>query len=188
MHPLATPRPAPRFFGRCLHLSKPSKGTQEAPDLCLELWIDARDDDHEPLLEALLIAEGLNDEQRRRVWLQIEHADGLGAEFLFRVIPKVVGLEESPQTVSELLDFEEQLSARATSEEQRYALGQRIVEAFRASSSQEAMNRLASWLKNLKVDAVLKELNQYGDLTEDEVAILESQFSTSRHWKKVKPQ
>jgi hypothetical protein len=169
-------------------LSKLANGTQDEPDLCLRLWITARDDDREQLLEALISASDLNDDQRRRVWLQIEQLTGLGTDFMFRVLPKVVGLNDSPQTVSELLDFEEQMTAKATSEDARYSLGQRLIEGFRASSSHEAKNRLAAWLKRLNVEPVIEELTKYGDLSDDEIAILDSQFKKSRHWKKVKPQ
>jgi hypothetical protein len=167
-------------------LSKPAKGAQNEPDLCLRLWIHARNDDRQQLLEALITAHGLNDNQRKRVWLQIERAEEVGDEFLGRVLPKIAGFSENPQTVSALLDFEGQITAKATSKHKLYSLGQRIVEAFRASSSVEAKNRFAEWLKRLEVDGVLNELAKYGEMSEDEIGILDGHFAKSKQWKKVR--
>src|SRR5690606_569495 len=60
-------------------LSKSANGTQDEPDLCLRLWIESKTDDAVSLLESLLTVDDLNDDQRRRVWLQIEQTEGLEA-------------------------------------------------------------------------------------------------------------
>src|SRR5690606_34642560 len=133
-----------------------------------------------------LTADDLNDDQRRRVWLQIEQTEGLEAEFFAQVLPKIAVRDDSPRSVSEMLDFEEQISATATSQDKRYSLGQGLVKAFRASSSQEAKNRIAAWLKRLNVEGVLKELRDHGEMSEDEISILDSHFGKSKQWKKVK--
>jgi hypothetical protein len=110
----------------------------------------------------------------------------LEGEFLFQLVPRVVGLGDNAKTVSGVLDFEKDITAKATNEDERFTLGKHLVEAFRASSSQEAKNRLAAWLKKLNVDAVLQELPKHGDLSEDEVGILDTHFAKSKQWRKVK--
>lgn len=169
-------------------LAHPAVGTPDQPDRCLYMWVNARSDDRETLLALLVADTSLNDEQRRRVWQLIEGDNSLGFTFLSAVLPKIAGLSDSPNTVSALLDSEKELTARAKSQDERYALGQRLIEAFRASSSHEAKNRIIAWIKRLNVDAVIEEITRYGELSEDEAAIVESQFSKSKHWKKVKPQ
>jgi len=167
-------------------LSKPAAGTQDEPDMCLRLWVTSKTDDAVRLLESLLIAENLNDDQRRRVWLLIERTEGLEPEFFARVLPNVVGRDDCPRCVSEILECENQISATAATEHQRYSLGQGIVKAFRMSSSQEAKNRLAAWLKRLNVEGVLKELENYGQMSDDDIAVLDSHFGKSKQWRKVK--
>jgi hypothetical protein len=167
-------------------LSKPATGTQDEPDLCLGLWITSKSEDAILLLESLLAADSLNDDQRRRVWLLIERAPGLEPELFARLLPNVAGRNDSPRCLSEMLRYERQISATATTEQQRYSLGQGIVKAFRVSSSQEAKNGLAAWLKRLNVEGVLKELLNYGEMSDDEIAVLDLHFGKSKQWKKVK--
>lgn len=138
------------------------------------------------MLESLVIADELNDDQRCRVWLQIEQTKGLEVEFFAKILPKVAGTDDCPRCVSQMLDFEKHIVATATNQEKRYSLGQGLVNAFRVSSSLDAKNRLAAWLKRLNVEGVLKELPNYGDMSEDEIAILDSQFGRSKEWRKVK--
>lgn len=99
-----------------LILQKPAKGSDERPDLCLEAWIDACSDGKKAILESLLLGEGLNDEQRKRVWLRIEKAhDELGTGFLMSVMPRLASVTDIPATASEMLEFAKSVSSGLSS-------------------------------------------------------------------------
>jgi hypothetical protein len=166
-------------------LSKAAVGTDDDPDICFRLWIDSKSEDRRQMLERLMESDAINDEQRRRVWLQCERNGEIGHLF-GHVLPKIASRNDSPLTISRMLDAESRIISAASTQDARYVLGQQIVQAFRSSSSSESKNRMASLLKRLEVEGVLKELTKYGDLSEDETAILDSHFSKSKHWKKIK--
>jgi hypothetical protein len=165
-------------------LSRSPISSADTPDSLLHLWVKSKSDEAAKLLEDLLVNDGLNDEQRRRVLLEIERQDLLSADFGERVIPALSGRNDCPQAFSLLMEFEVKITP--THKDKKYALGQKLVESFRLTSSVESKNQLAAWLQRLETEGVLSEFGQYGEVSEEELSILDSHFGKSSKWRKAK--
>lgn len=166
-------------------LEKGAQGTEDDPDRCLGIWLLHKPGANGAAFERLLKHDGLSDEQRKRVWLQVEKSKGLSKSFYLESVVNIAALEDCPETISEMLDFQKEISSQFSTKEDRYDLGTHIVKAFRASSSNEAKAQLASWLKGLENDDVVKQFAEGDALTRDEVDLLEPEFGKSRSWKKI---
>ena len=62
-------------------LAKPAHGPEDNPDRCLGIWLSHRPDVDGLAFEKLLTHEELLDEQRKRVWLQVEKTKDLSKSF-----------------------------------------------------------------------------------------------------------
>lgn len=156
-------------------------GTDEQPDQGLRTWLNQMAENEPAVLQSLISNESLNDEQRKRVWLQIEASEkDLDKEFFLSVIPTVSAFTDNSGTLTEVFDFEQPISSKFVSADDKHLLGKVLVTSFRTTSSKEGRKRFAQWMKNLGADGVLKEI---GDPSSDEIEILEPHFSKSRHWK-----
>jgi hypothetical protein len=154
------------------------------PDYLLHLWVQSKSDDAGKLLEDLLVNDGLNDEQRRRALLEFERQDLLSSDFGERVIPALSRRTDCPQTFSLLMGFEVKITP--AHKDKKYALGQKLVESFRLTSSVESKNQLAAWLQRLETEGVLSEFGQYGEVSEEELRIMDNHFGKSSKWRKAK--
>lgn len=167
-----------------LILSKPAKGPTNDPDFCFRTWLFQLGDNTSPVLEKLIENSTLNDEQTKRIWLQIESAnDQLNNEFFLSIIPIVASLSEKPETFAEMIEFEKSISNKFKTEDEKFELGKALITSFRAASNKSGMNSIAEWIDHLSVDGVLKEIDTP---TEEEINILEPHFSKSRYFKAIK--
>lgn len=173
-------------------LGKTSKGNDQEPDLCLRLWMDAQQESKADLLRDIGTTEDLNDDQRKRIWLQIEPiAAKLGMKFFTTILPEILKLEDAPETVRAVLEADKVISEVFSSTSDRYNLGSTLLKAFISSPSQETKNKLAVWIKKIGAVAVLKELKIIAKPTEEDIEILEEHFPRSKYldnFKKTLPE
>ena len=163
-------------------LSRDSVTHDGTPDYFLHSWIHVSQELDEDLLEMLLLDESLNDEQRKRVWMQIEQVHTtVGRGLFLSVIPAIAKFEAMPQTMDEVADFSDSISTLFPSADDRLELGKSLVAAFRFSASLQFKKRLAKWLHELDVDSVLKGAK----FSEDDLAVLEPYFKKSKQYKQL---
>ena len=169
-------------------LDKPANGPTAEPDTCLRLWLDAHQVKQGALLEALIIDDELNDEQRKRVWLQIERAaPGLGKDFLIEVIPNIAQLSGAQETWRAVYDSRDAVNQVFPQKDDRYDLAKSLLQAFERTDSIEVKNQSLQWIDEIEAEPVLRELQKPGvKLTDDDIQILHGQFPSSKHLKKVK--
>jgi len=167
-----------------LILQKPAKGTEVQPDFCLGAWIDGCSaTEKSDVLETLLLADGLNDEQRKRVWLQIEAAhDELGNGLLISVMPRISAVNDVPTTVSEMLMFAKSVSSKITTADEKHSLGNSLVASMKATSSKDAKNKIAALLKSLEMDSMLESFEEPSEV---DLEILKEHFGRTSAYKKL---
>ncbi len=172
--------------GARLVLTEAPKGNAHEPDLCLKLWLHSNPA-HESIIRALIVDGTLNDGQRKRLWLQaISEANQLGQIFFLEVLPSILQMPDSEETVQSVLDHKQQVSVLfAGSTDDRYRLGQMLLRAVIVAPTQTAKNSLAAWLHSLKVSGVLKDLKALNDVTESDVETLRSVFGKVGYLKKL---
>jgi len=168
-------------------LGKTPKGTDQEPDLCLRLWMEVQQEHKADLLRGLVTGEGLNDDQRKRIWLQIERvAPKLGMEFFIGILPEIFKIQDAPETVRSVLEAEQEISEIFPPISDRYKLGSTLLKAFISSPSQETKNKLAAWIKNIDATSVLGDLKSMEETTEEDVEILKKHFPRSKYLDKIK--
>jgi len=167
-------------------LSTRAKGTEGEPDMALHLWLDVRQEYRAELFSDLLTSEELNDEQRRRVWLQVERVHSeLGKEFFIGILPKVLTSSDSVETVRGVFESEKIITKLFNSTADRYLLGKALVQAFLGAPSLETKNRAAGWIVRADAGAALRELEGLGSPTEEDLNILKEHFRGSRYLDKL---
>jgi hypothetical protein len=166
-------------------LEKLAHGSEGNPDRCLGIWLSHKPDVNGSIFEKLLAHKELSDEQRKRVWLQVEKTKGLSKSFYLDSVVNIASLKDCPGTVLEMLKFRNEISSQFRTKQDKFDLGTHIVTAFRASSSNEAKAQLANWLKKLDVNDAVKMFGEDEPLSQDEIALLEPEFAKSCSWKKI---
>jgi len=169
-----------------LILAETTKGNAQEPDLCLRLWLHSSSE-HESIVRTLIVDQTLNDDQRKRLWLQaVRVANQLGQVFFLEMLPSILQMADSEETDRSVLDHEQQVSALfAGSTDDRYKLGQILLRSFIVTPTQTAKNALAAWLHRLRVSGVLKELKDLGDVTESDIETLKSVFGNVGYLRKL---
>jgi len=168
-------------------LGKTLKGTEQEPDLCLRLWMDVQQEHKADLLRGLVTGEGLNDDQRKRIWLQIERiAPKLGMEFFIGILPEIFKIQDAPETVRSVLEAEQEISEIFPQMSDQYKLGSTLLKAFTSSPSQETKNKLATWIKNIGAATVIGELQNMKGITGEDIEILKKHFPKSKPLDKIK--
>lgn len=168
-------------------LGKIPKGTEQEPDLCVRLWMDAQQEHKVDLLRGLVTGEGLNDDQRKRIWLQIGRiVPELGMEFFIGILPEIFKIQDAPETVRSVLEAEQEISDIFPQISDRYKLGSNLLKAFISSPSQETKNKLAAWINNVDAASVLGDLKSMGETTKEDLEILREHFPKSKHLDKIK--
>lgn len=139
-------------------LEKASKGTSMKPDLCLEIWFDAMGVSKANLLQGLVLSDELNEEQRKRVWLQIERTAGdLGHDFFLEVLPGLFGLGEASQAQEEALSEESKsaISELFGSRNAQHDLSGALLSALVMSDAKGRKRRIAEWIGELDTPSSL---------------------------------
>ena len=168
-------------------LGKTPKGTEQEPDLCVRLWMDAQQEHKVDLLRGLVTGEGLNDDQRKRIWLQIgQIVPELGMEFFIGILPEIFKIQDAPETVRSVLEAEQEISEIFPQISDRYKLGSTLLKAFISSPSQETKNKLAAWIHNVDAASVLGDLKIMGETTKEDLEILREHFPKLKHLDKIK--
>jgi len=163
-------------------LGETPKGTDQEPDLCLRLWIEAQRENRTDLIRHIVLGEDINDDQRKRIWLQTERIlPDLGKDFLISILPKIFEVQDSPETMRAIFEAENGIDRIFSSTSDRYDLGKILLKAFISTSSQETKNKLAVWINKIDAVAVLKELESMGKPTEEDIEILEEHFPKSKY-------
>lgn len=168
-------------------LARPIRGNGAQPDLCFHVWVEAVEEVRRPeLLRWLMASDQINDEQRKRVWLQaVGASERLGRTFFEEALRIGFKVPDAPETMRAMVDAQDTINQLFSTRDQTYSLGRVLLEAFVSVSSVEIQNRLIDWLKSLNSDGVLKDLHALRTLTEDELQLLRTAFPKSRHLKKV---
>lgn len=164
-------------------ISQPSRGTNQEPDKCLRLWLEVQSEKGKNALRTLLPDSSMNDEQRKRLWLQADHvASKLGQAFFTEMLPQVLQMSDSDEISRSVLESENTITKLfSESTDAKRALGKTLLESFAVAPNQTIKNGIASWLKRLKVDGVLKEIKSMGGITQDDIETLRVHFGKSRY-------
>lgn len=169
-----------------LILSKQPKGYADEPDAGFRIWLDVQKAQKPAVLRSLITDESVSDSQRKRVWLQIDRvASELGKAFLLAELPKIFALGDSVDTVNGIFESKEIFNSLFTTASDKYDLAVRLLDSFLASSSVDAKNKLAQWLRNIDQATVLKDLKTRQGVSDEEVSILLEHFPSSRVLKQL---
>jgi hypothetical protein len=169
-----------------LILARKPKGSTDDPDAAFRIWVHVQNTNKSAVLSSLLTDESLNDSQRKRVWLQIEtSATELGKAFLIEQLPKVFALGDSAETIAGVFESEKVFRSLFTTASDKHDLGKSILDSFLASSSMDAKNRLAMWLRNIDQGTLLNNLKAKDNVSDEDIAILLEQFPSSKVLKQL---
>jgi hypothetical protein len=149
--------------------------TDEQDDVYLDMWVRAKDGDHQQLMEALVTHQEIADKQRGRAWQQSERHN-FGVQFLDNTLPNVVNLEDSNVSIVEMIDASDKLLDSLSSRDEKYAVGKSAASSFMKTESADTKNRLAVLMKKVGNEKLLNELGNFGDVTREDLEILEQQF------------
>jgi hypothetical protein len=139
------------------------------------MWVRAKDGDHQQLMEALVTHQEIADKQRGRAWQQSERHN-FGVQFLDNTLPNVVNLEDSNVSIVEMIDASDKLLDSLSSRDEKYAVGKSAASSFMKTESADTKNRLAVLMKKVGNEKLLNELGNFGDVTREDLEILEQQF------------
>jgi len=157
------------------------KGSNQEPDAAFALWINIRSDRKTFVLRTLTIDPSIDDSQRKRVWFQIERsANKLGREFFLAELPRVFALDNSAETLNAVFESRDIFSHLFNTASDTNKLAARLIESLKASSSRDAKNRLAQWLKSIGGGSALKQLQDPNALRDEDIEILWEQFPESK--------
>lgn len=157
-------------------LAKPPKGNESIPDLIFQLWIDAQQERKAELLQSILVNSSLNDDQRKRVWIQIGRLNKeLGKNFLITAITEVFKLQDIPETIRAVFDNMEEINEVFKSKEEQNDLALTLLRCLTSINSLESKNKIAAWIRILDAGAVLRRLEELSPAEED-INVLNSYF------------
>lgn len=168
-------------------LGKPPRTLGDVPDLGMNYWLVSMGSRVPEVLRTLVFNGNLTDDQRKRVWHQIDQRHlQLGREYIIEVLPDLLRLPESPEMTRAVIDSSERLNALFPSFSEKYDLAKLLLGAYLSSPSRENQNRIIEWVKTLGVDDVLRELSTFDPVSEEDLETLRTAFPGSRHLRKVK--
>jgi hypothetical protein len=167
-------------------LEKQPKGTNDDPDLCLRLWLDAQSETKADLLMKVLLSEGLNDEQRLRCWLQVERIiPNLDKDFFVAVLPEILGLPEAPRTTGAVLQARQAIGVLFTSTTEKNELGRCLLKGFLDTTSLATKRGIGEWIKEYIGPGILRHLSHLGQPTEEDLKVLAEQFPKAKALQKL---
>ena len=167
-------------------LGKPAIDTENDADAGLSMWLEALADEMKPTLLSLLQNDSLNDEQRRRLWLQAERRAGaLGLQFFISVLPTMLSPIDQDGTVRAVLDAEQAVNGIAKSAEERFALGEALSQALLATGSRDTKRRIASWIQTLDAAGAFVAKAKRIGCGVDDVELMREVFPGSKDLKQL---
>lgn len=149
-------------------LSKKAKRSSERPDVGLQLWANAAGASEVDLLQRAALSGELNDEQRKRVWLQIERtAQELGDDFFLDLLPNYFELSDTPEAQQEVFSEESKSAITALFEDRKAEqdLARSLLKALKVAGTRGMKRKLAKWIGELEAPSTLiadleEELNE----------------------------
>jgi hypothetical protein len=160
-----------------LLLNKSAKGSSGRPDVGLQLWAGATGVSEADVLRRTALYEPLNDEQRKRVWLQIERAaQELGENFFLDLLPDYFELSDTRQAQREALSEESksEISSLFQTREGQQQLARILLEALERAGRKGLKRKLATWIGELQAPS---SLIHEQELTNEEQKLLEENVS-----------
>jgi hypothetical protein len=161
-------------------LNKQAENSPEAPDLGVNLWTSSDGVSAEELLRRTALSEELNDEQRKRVWLEIERrAEALGSKFFLDLLPSYFRLSESLQAQQEALSSKSktEISALFDAREEEQELALTLVKSLQVASTTNLKRKLARWVGELEAPShLITQLDQ--DLSPQDKEFLGEQVAS----------
>jgi hypothetical protein len=100
-------------------------------------------------------------------------------------VPKIFVLEDSKETINAVFESDGTFRNLFSTASDKYELGKSLLDSFVASSSVDAKNKLAQWLKNLDQASVLKELKRKDVPSNEDLEILRAQFPSVKILKQM---
>lgn len=155
-------------------LDKSARSSSERPDIGVQLWANATGVSEADLLRRAALSEKLNDEQRKRVWLQIERtARELGGEFFLELLPVYFDLSGASQAQQEVFSEESKSAITALFEdrEAKQNLIRALLESLKAAGAKKLKREFATWIGELEAASSLIEEVE-GELSEEEQDLL----------------
>lgn len=176
-----------RFTVLIALLNDSARGTAAAPDLALRVWVDAMGSERGRFLAQAMRSEGLNDDQLRRVWLQIvAHASELGASFVGGLLPDMLATRGSRAVGLAILESRDAINLLFPQTTDRNRLGRMLLGVLGPATSGEVKNGIAAWIAELG-KGVLRSINDVPGLDEGDIDLLESRIGDSPYldrWRK----
>jgi hypothetical protein len=162
-----------------LLLQKSPKNAGGEPDVGLGLWTQSQPS-RPALLEQLLSHEELTDEQRARVWAQVQlRTKELGPTFFVDMLPTVLTFPDSPYTLRSVLQSRGTVGLLYSTPSAKNTLARVLLETLIRSGSLETKNNMATWLREIGGGGALRSLEELNP-TQDDLRILEQRFSGSK--------
>lgn len=169
-------------------LSRPEHGNEKEPDLCFCVWVKAVEERQPALLQKLLAHDQFNDEQRKRVWLQVlENHNEFGQAFFEKTLPIGFSKPDHIETMRTILNQKSQVSSLLSTYDEKHELGKVLIRLFANVKSIEIQNQLLGWIKEIGADNVLKDLKSLRKFSKEEIDQVKDIFPGSRrHLKDIK--
>ncbi len=165
-----------------LILNKSAMGSSEKPDVGVQLWIGAAGVSETDLLRRAALSKQLNDEQRKRIWLQIERtAQELGENFFLDLLPDYFELSDTRQAQQEVLSEKSKsiISSLFETREDKQKLARALLGAFKNAGTKALKRKLAIWIGELETPSSLIDETEE-ELSEEEQELLEERVSSYR--------
>jgi PAS domain S-box-containing protein len=146
-------------------LINPPRELSNEPDIILRLWVDAQNEEKAVLLRTVVLDQELSDEQRKRVWIQIDRVSyELGSEFFIEVMPRIFSIKDQAQTIDTIFASEDMLTSLFLSNENIESLGALLLDSYHSALSENDKNRLVDWMMRVGADKALEQLEKSNQL------------------------
>jgi hypothetical protein len=162
-----------------LILQKQPVQNTEDYDFALQIWISIQQKQSN-FLYSLVTDENLNEDQRIRVWMQIQNLlELLGAEFFIQHLKQLLTDFQTKEFSSTIFKHKGGVNNLFPTIKERNLLAVLLLQAFFEVTSLESKNNIATWFQEIGGANVLGKLGEI-EASEDDLDLLKKYFPDSK--------
>jgi hypothetical protein len=148
----------------------------ENGDVWLSVWFDVFQGGIKEIIPKVMLDVSITEDQKIRVWIQIEKRITISESNMIQgLVPQIFKFEctNLQDKIMESLSLQPD---KIKSHENRYSMSEMILKSFLNSVYLEHKKELASILRKLKGESLIKKLEGYGEYSMEDINILISAF------------
>lgn len=149
-------------------------------DVTLDLWINLVGDSAADVLSTLLLDSSLTDDQRHRMWAEVERRlETFGSDKLMQIIPATIMLADSPKTIRAIIDARSKISNLIKLSHMHLQFARALVAAFPRIQKNQTKNDVAEWIKDVAGANTFRGYQAGTELSKNDLEILNRHMQRS---------